>query len=102
MTCHAKRYAPLPRFGSGATGNIFVVSAHHKGIELVAVWIPEIGGIKSFIALAGRAFTGAAERHGLCPWPRTPPSHRYRPSSAYRQREALRQTRRRRPDRPTR
>src|SRR4029077_12277043 len=45
-------------------GKYLRVSAHHKGIELVALGIPEIGGVKFLIALAGRAFAGAAERQG--------------------------------------
>src|SRR5262249_7697619 len=39
-----------------------VKSAHHEGIELVAVGIAEIAGIELRAALTGRALAGAAER----------------------------------------
>src|SRR6185437_7934001 len=45
-----KQYAPLPDFRSGACmrkrAKVKSNSAHHEGIELVAVGIAEIGGIK--------------------------------------------------------
>src|SRR5690349_25036160 len=39
-----------------------VKSAHHEGVELVAVGIAEIGGIELRAALAGRTLAGGAER----------------------------------------
>src|SRR5438477_4617594 len=39
-------------------------SAHHEGVELVALGVAEIGGIEFLVALAGRAFATAAERQG--------------------------------------
>src|SRR5258707_15130727 len=43
-------------------GKVRVASAHHEGVELVAVGIAEIGGVEIFIALPGGAFAAAAER----------------------------------------
>src|SRR5690348_13660301 len=40
-------------------------SAHVEGTELVAIRIPEVAGIESAAARAGRAFVFATERHCL-------------------------------------